>query len=284
MEWWQAFILGLVQGLTEFLPVSSSGHLVLVSEWLGVSSESSVFFAVMLHLATLISVCVVLRKEIWALIRRPISKPVLCLIIASIPAAVIGFAFNDFFESMFTGSQWLWLFFLISAIILLTSDFVGKYYERKGIARQSKELTIAEDGTIINPPLFSTIGYGTAIAMGVAQACAILPGVSRSGSTIAGGVISKGKRSEVARFSFLMSLVVILGSVLLEGGEMIIDKTPLDIPVVSLLVGMLAAMVSGYIAVKWMLRLVEKCQMKWFSLYLVLMSILVIVNNFVGIW
>lgn len=284
MEWWEALVLGLVQGFTEFLPVSSSGHLVLVQEWLGVSSSSSVFFAVMLHLATLVSVCVVLYKEIWALLKKPISKPVLCLIIATIPAGIVGLALNDFFDSMFSGTKWLWLFFLISAIVLFLSDYIGKFYERKGYTNKPQEMKISEDGTIINPPLFSTITYTTTICMGLAQACAIFPGVTRSGSTIAGGIIGKGKRSEVARFSFLMSIPIILSSVLLESIKIAKEGVQIDISVGCIIIGMVSALVSGYIAVRWMLRLVEKCQMKWFSLYLVLLATLIIVNNFVSLW
>lgn len=284
MEWWKALILGLVQGFTEFLPVSSSGHLVLVQSWLGVESENLVFFAVMLHCATLVSVCAVLYKEIWALLKKPFSKPVYCLILATIPAGIVGLALNDFFNSMFEGTELLWLFFMISAIVLLASDLIGKWYEKKGLTRQSVGETILEDGTVVPAPMFSTIGYDTTMIMGICQACAIFPGVTRSGSTIAGGVAGKGKRSEVARFSFLMSIPIILSSALLEGVGMAVDQVVIDIPWYSILIGMSAALVSGYVAVKWMLRLVEKCQLKWFSLYLMMMSILVIVDNFVGIW
>ena len=284
MEWWKALILGLVQGFTEFLPVSSSGHLVLVQSWLGVESANLVFFAVMLHCATLVSVCAVLYKEIWALLKKPFSKPVYCLILATIPAGIIGLALNDFFNSMFEGTEWLWLFFMISAIVLLASDLIGKWYEKKDITRKPVGETTLEDGTIVPAPMFSTIGYDTTMIMGICQACAIFPGVTRSGSTIAGGVAGKGKRSEVARFSFLMSIPIILSSALLEGIGMAVDHVVIDIPWYSIVIGMSAALVSGYVAVKWMLRLVEKCQLKWFSLYLMMMSVLVIVDNFVGIW
>ena len=284
MEWWKALILGLVQGFTEFLPVSSSGHLVLVQSWLGVESNNTVFFAVMLHVATLVSVCAVLYKEIWALLKKPFSKPVYCLVLATIPAGIVGLALNDFFDTMFEGTKWLWIFFLMSACILLASDIIGNWYEKKGLTRTPKMDTVKEDGTTVPAPLFSTIGYDTTLIMGLCQAFAIFPGVTRSGSTIAGGVAGKAKRSEVARFSFLMSIPIILSSALLEGIGMAVDHVVIDIPWYSIVIGMVAALISGYVAVKWMLRLVEKCQLKWFSLYLVLMSIFVIVNNFVGIW
>ncbi len=284
MEWWKALILGVVQGFTEFLPVSSSGHLVLVQSILGVQSENVVFFDVMLHVATLVSVCAVLYKEIWALLKNPFSKPVYCLILATIPAGIVGLLLNDFFNSMFEGTTWLWLFFCISAAILFISDYIGKVYEKNGITRRPLVGKTLDDGTVLAPPMFSTIGYDTTLIMSLCQAFAIFPGVTRSGSTIAGGIAGRGKRSEVARFSFLMSIPIILSSALLQGVGLATSGIVIDIPWYSIVIGMTAALISGYVAVKWMLRLVEKCQLKWFSFYLILISIVVIVNNFVGMW
>lgn len=286
MEWWKALILGLVQGFTEFLPVSSSGHLVLVQDWLNVQSENIILFDILLHLATLVAVCAVLYKEIWQLFKHIISKPVLLLIIATIPAGLAGLFLNDFFNDFFKDSQLLWIFFMISAIILFVSDVMGTYYEKKNLTNQAVA-TPPEDGEqikVISKPLFTTITYPNAIAMGLAQACAIFPGITRSGSTIAAGIVTKGNRSEVARFSFIMSIPIILASALMQTVDVVKDGIPMDISALSIIIGMVAACVSGYIAVKWMLRLVEKCNLKWFSIYLVIMAILVFVNNYTHMW
>lgn len=286
MEWWKALILGLVQGFTEFLPVSSSGHLVLVQSWLNIESASNMLFDILLHLATLVAVCAVLYKEIWQLFKHIISKPVLLLIIATIPAGLAGLFLNDFFSEFFEGTKYLWIFFMLSAIVLFVSDMLGAYYEKKKMTNQPQVATTADgDATkVINKPLFTTITYPNAIAMGLAQACAIFPGLTRSGSTIAAGIVTKGNRSEVARFSFIMSIPIILASALMETVSVVKDGIPVDIPALSIVLGMVAACVSGYIAVKWMLRLVEKCSLKWFSLYLIAMAVLVFVNNYTHMW
>ena len=280
MEIWKAIILGLVQGLTEFLPVSSSGHLVLVQEMLDVDTANILFFDTMLHLATLIAVCVVLYKEIWALLKKPIQKPVLLLIIATIPAGIVGLCLNDVMDSFFAGTKYLWIFFIISACILLVSDILGMHYDK---IKAMKKLHGYEKEEL-NPALFSSLNYGNTIAMGLAQAVAIFPGVTRSGSTIAAGVCAKGDRKEVARFSFLMSIPIILASVLLETIDLVKAPTEMTIGAGAIICGMLAAAISGYIAIKWMLKLVEKCQLRWFSLYLILIAILVIVHNQIQIW
>ncbi len=282
MEWWKALILGLVQGFTEFLPVSSSGHLVLVQEWLNVQSNNIVFFDIMLHVATLVAVCAVLYKEIWKLLKNIISKPVLLLIIATIPAGIIGVTLDDVIEGMFEGTKYLWIFFIISAIVLFISDLMGNYYRKKQAEKAVDSTQPTEQ--VVGEPLFKSINYSNAIIMGCAQACAVFPGITRSGSTIAAGVIAKGDRKEVAKFSFLMSIPVILASALLHSIKMIKAPAPIDIPVFSIIIGMVAAAISGYVAVKWMIKLVEKCQLKWFSIYLLLLAIVIIVNNFVKIW
>ncbi|MEG1963330.1 MAG: undecaprenyl-diphosphate phosphatase [Clostridia bacterium] len=288
MEWWKALILGLVQGFTEFLPVSSSGHLVLFQAWLNVESESILFFDVMLHVATLVAVCIVLYKEIWALLKKPLSKPVLFLIIATIPAGIVGITLEDVVGGFFEGTKYLWIFFLLSAAVLLLSDIMSKKYAQKeivganGANKQSEQEANLQQQ--INAPLFSSLNYGNVVAMGLAQACAIFPGLTRSGSTIAAGVIAKGDRKDVAKFSFLMSIPIILASALLQGIKLGVNKTPIDVGAGSIIIGMIAATVSGYFAVKWMLKLVQKCKLKWFSLYLVIIAIVVFINNFVKIW
>ena len=183
-------------------------------------------------------------------------------------------------DSFFAGTKYLWILFIVSAIILFVSDMLGKHYDKIKSMKVMHGYVEEE----INPALFSSLNYKNTIAMGLAQAVAIFPGVTRSGSTIAAGVCAKGDRKDVARFSFLMSIPIILASVLLESIKLVKEPTEMTIGAGAIICGMLAAAISGYIAIKWMLKLVEKCQLRWFSLYLILMSIIVIVHNTVGLW
>ena len=251
MEIWQAIVLGLVQGFTEFLPVSSSGHLVLLQSWFGIDPEHSMFLTIMLHVGTLIPVCAVFFREIIVLFRRP--SGLLYLIIASIPAALVGFLLGDAVDAVFYGGKYLAPCFIVTALLLLHAELTAK---RK--------------------PLYRDINAGNALAMGVAQAIAVVPGISRSGSTIAAGCFCGVDRDKNANFAFLMSIPVILGSALLEGYRFV--KAPAaDIEILPLLFGVLAAAVSGYIAIRFMLRVVKKADFKWFSLYLAILSLILLI-------
>jgi len=184
----EAIILGITQGLTEFLPVSSSGHLVLAQNIFGLEGNH-LFFDTMLHFASLVAVVIVLKDDIWDLIKNPFSKKMLVLIIASLPAVVAALLFEDFFKAAFSG-EFLAVSFLITGIILIIAEQLAKRIKNK---RDS--LTI-KDG----------------LAMGFAQVLALLPGVSRAGMTLSGGLASCLNRVAAAKFSFLMSVVIILGS------------------------------------------------------------------------
>ena len=191
MKIWQAIILGLVQGLTEFLPVSSSGHLVFLQRVLGIQ-EGGLFFNIILHLGTLVAVCVVFWRDILELFKKPF-KTLGYLVIASIPAAVIGLLLEDVIDGMSNEFKYIGIilavFFLITASVLFVTEIVAKKREN------------------VLPLCWRTV-----LPMGFAQAIAVLPGISRSGSTICAGMLAGGKREEVAKFSFLMSIPVILGS------------------------------------------------------------------------
>ena len=254
MVWWQAMVLGIVQGLTEFLPVSSSGHLILVRELMGlnigVNAQFNLMFDVTAHLGTLIAVVIVLYKPILELFKKPFKK-LLLLVIATIPAVVVGFVFKDYIEQYFSTATYLCFFFLFTAIIMLVSEIVAKRN------RKPKDLS-----------------YGGAIAMGVMQGIGVFPGVSRSGSTIFGGTLAGTDTKKVATFSFLMSIPVILGSLLLSVIDVAQAGTLAQIDWFSIFVGMASAFASGYIAVRVMLALVAKANFKWFSLYLLVISIL----------
>lgn len=260
MLWWQAMVLGLVQGFTEFLPVSSSGHLILVRELMGLnvsaSSQFNLVFDILVHVGTLIAVVIVLYKDILALFRKPFKRLGM-LIVASIPAVIVGFTCKDYIEQYFSTAQYLCFFFLFTAIIMLISEIVAKRN------KDPKELS-----------------WGGAVAMGVMQGAGVFPGISRSGSTIFGGTMAGSKSKQVATFSFLMSIPIILGSLLLSVIDVAQAGEIASINWFSVIVGMASAFASGYFAVKVMLKLIAKANFKWFSLYLLIVSVFTFVYYF----
>lgn len=260
MSWWQSLILGLVQGLAEFLPISSSGHLVLARELMQIPGNY-MLFDVLVHLGTVLAIFCAFFKEIIALFKPPF-KTIGLILLASIPAALVGIFLNDPIESLFSSARYLCFFFLASAVIMLLAEIIGKR---------------------VSEP--KPIGIKTAVIMGCMQAVAVFPGITRSGSTIFGGIAAKGKREEVARFSFFMSIPVILGAVVLTSAKLILktDSTADALPVNwwCYVIGALAAFISGFGAIKLMLRVIAKADFKWFSLYLLLLSIATFIAYFI---
>ena len=250
MNAWQAMLLGLIQGLCEFLPVSSSGHLVLFQEILGVN-DPGILLDTLLHVGTLIAIFVVFWRDIWEMLRHPLSKPVYLLVVATIPAVIATVLLGDFFETAFTG-KFLGLGFLATSIILFIS---GK---KQGAKRE--------------------MNYVDALVMGCFQAFAILPGVSRSGSTISGGLFRGVNREQAAKFSFLMSIPAILGSVVLQIKDMITGQA-VALPVVPVVLGTVVAALSSLFAIKFMLYLVRKTDFKWFALYTAVLGVLVCLDQ-----
>lgn len=249
MEIWQAIVLGAVQGLAEFLPISSSGHLILIQHWFGIS-EGVLFYSIMLHIGTLIPVIVVLWKEILGLFSKP-YKRFWYLVLATIPAGVIGIIFSKAFDLDALFSEHIWLLgitFLFTAFEMFFADRYAK----------SHQMNKMIDGKV-------------ALTMGFGQAVGVFAGVSRSGSTITAGVLAKADKTENANFTFLMSIPIILAAVLLEGVSAIKDGVG-SIDFLPLLFGIVTAMVTGYIAIKFMLKVIKKANYKWFALYLVLIS------------
>ena len=251
MEIWQAIVLGAVQGFAEFLPISSSGHLILLQRWLGVT-EGGIFFDIMLHIGTLIPVFIVFFKDILGLFQKPFKK-MLFLIVATIPAGLTGVLLGDFVEGAFYEGT------LLSAILLsVTFLFTA--------------------GELIFAEIFSKktenklpLSMKSSVIMGLAQSVAIVPGLSRSGTVITGGTIAKLKNEENASFAFLMSIPVILGAAVISGYKVI--KGGAVIEPLPIIFGVLTAAITGYIAIKGMLKLIKKANYKWFSLYLVIMAI-----------
>lgn len=268
MEIWQAVILGFVQGLTEFLPVSSSGHVAFFQGLFGINdADTALFFTIILHLGTLVAVCAVFWREIFQLFKKP-YKTLGFLVLATIPAGLTGVLFKVFsLDDVFLG-EYMWLclavFFLLTAILLFVTEIVAK-------RRQS-----------VLPLCVKTV-----VPMGLAQAVAVLPGISRSGSTICAGTLAGCDREEVAKFSFLMSIPVILGSFIVElisglaNGE--IKQSFIEGGAQlgwSVALGFIVSAVAGLFAIKLMLKVIKKANYKWFSLYLLLMSVTCMVLQF----
>ena len=269
MEWFQALILGLVQGLTEFLPVSSSGHLMLVKELLGVDGEGFLDFTVAVHFATVLSTLVVFWKVIRDLIKglfkfkyNDETDYVCKILVSMIPVAVVGLLFKDKVEALFgEGVTVVGVCLLVTAALLFLSDFLTAKLNYVNNYRNG-------------------ISYWQALVVGLAQAFAVAPGLSRSGTTIATGLVSGVKREKMAQFSFLMVLIPIIGEQLLGGLDLVLapagDAVAASVGAVPLLVGAVAAFLSGLFACKVMVALVRKSRMKWFALYCAIVGIAVL--------
>lgn len=240
------FFLGVIQGLTEFLPVSSSGHLVLFSKIFGI--EESLFISILLHVATLLSILVVFRKDIWQMIRHPFSQQTMLLVVATIPTCLIVLVLMPLVKMSFAGG-FLPISFLISAILLFVSEIVSKKKRAK------------------------PIDFKSAIIMGVAQGLAVFPGISRSGTTISAGLLNGNEKKETAKFSFLMSVPIVILSLLMEIYEITTGAEKINIQILPTIVSFVVAFVVGIFAIKVMIKLTEKSNLKWFSLYLLAMSI-----------
>ena len=270
MEWWQAILLGIVQGLTEFLPVSSSGHLMIFKELLGVDGEGFLDFTVTVHFATVLATIVVFWSAIWQLLKGFFKfkyndeTDYICKILVSlIPVALVGFFFKDQVDALFSGSlKQVAVGLCVTAALLLVSDQVG----RRIRAPKAKDTR-------------NGISYGQAALVGVAQAFAVVPGVSRSGSTIATGLLSGVKRDAMAQFSFLMVLIPIIGEQSLDLLKVALGKEAFGGTVgpLALVLGFMAAFLAGFFACKVMIAIVRKAKLSWFALYCLLVAILIFV-------
>lgn len=240
------FLLGLLQGLTEFLPVSSSGHLVLFSKIFGI--EESLFLSIFLHVATLLSIIVVFHKDIWQIIRHPFSKYTINLFIATIPTCIIALILMPVVKLAFVGSA-LPVCFAISAVLLLLTDILKKKKPETDIDASS------------------------AFLIGIAQGFAIFPGISRSGSTISAGLLAGKRKGEVAKFSFLMSIPIIFLSLILEIYDCIMGKVVFNLNIGGLILSFITAFLVGIFAIKATIKLTEKANLKYFSFYLAFISI-----------
>lgn len=271
MTYFEAVILGLVQGLAEFLPISSSGHLALLQQIFGIKEDNVLLFAVLLHVGTLISVFIVYWKDIWELIvelfitikdiftgkglrldERPVRKLGVMIIVATIPTGLIGILFNDFFDGLYNSIVPIGVGLLVTGCLLVIAERMGT--SNRGI----KEMN-----------------FRNAIFVGVVQGIAICPGISRSGSTLFGSLLCNLDRTFAVKFVFLISIPSILGSAVMEAPDAIAAGMNMS-ELGPIIVGMIVAAVSGLIAIKTMIKVVSNKKLNYFSYYVWLLGIFVI--------
>lgn len=267
MEWFEALILGIIQGLTEYLPVSSSGHLAIGAHLFGLSGEENLTFTVAVHVATVLSTIVILWKEIVWLFTDLFrwkwnegTKYIVNILISMIPVGIVGLFFKDKVEAIF-GSGLL----VVGICLMVTAALLAFSYFARPRQRE-------------------TISPWHAFVIGLAQALAVLPGLSRSGSTIATGLLLGNKKEKLAQFSFLMVIPPILGEALLDVkdmAEMGVSQAMAGLPPLSLAIGFLAAFVCGCLACKWMINIVKKGKLIWFAVYCAVVGLATIVLPYV---
>lgn len=272
MNWLQALLLGIVQGLTEFLPVSSSGHLMIVRDLLGVDGDGFMDFTVTVHLATVLSTVIVFWKPICKLLAglfkfryNDETDYVFKIVVSMVPIAVVGLLFKDKVEALFSDNLFtVAVCLIVTAILLYLSDISGR---RKKAAPE--EGSVARNG----------ISYWQALTVGLSQAVAVAPGLSRSGTTIATGLLCGVRREVMAQFSFLMVLVPIIGEQFLDLVKSLTGDAVLGggLNPVCLVTGFLAAFLSGLFACKVMIAIVRKARLTWFAIYCLVVSLLLLV-------
>ena len=275
MTYFEAVILGLVQGLAEFLPISSSGHLALLQQWFGIDENKVLLFAVLLHVGTLISVFIVYWKDIWELIvelcltikdlftgkglrleERPVRKLGVMIIVATIPTAIIGLLINELFDKLYTSVLPIGIGLIITGFLLILAERTGN--SSRGIDRMN---------------------FRNALFIGTVQGIAICPGISRSGSTLFGSLICNLDRKFAVKFVFLISIPSILGSAVMEAPDAI--KAGFDMAQLGpVLVGMIVAAVSGLIAIKTMIKIVSDKKLSYFSYYVWALGAAIVIYSF----
>ncbi len=257
MGWIEALILGIIQGLTEFLPVSSSGHLEIGKVILGVEAKNSLLFTVVVHGATVLSTIVVFWKDILKLFKSLFefkwnedTQYITKLVISMVPVIILGLTFAEEIASLFTGNL-----LLVGSMLIVTATLLAfSYY-----AKQREK----------------SISYFDSFIIGLSQAAAVIPGISRSGATISTGLLLKNKKDGIARFSFLMVLVPIIGANVkdLMSGEFTSEG---GVGITALIVGFIAAFVSGLLACKWMIGIVKKGKLIYFAIYCLIVGVIAI--------
>jgi undecaprenyl-diphosphatase len=263
----QAVVLGIVQGLTEFLPVSSSGHLVLLQKIFGINTPP-LLYDTLLHVGTLAAVFVVLWKDIFDILKKIIQPLTLYLIIATIPIVIVALVLGDTIEHAFESGQYLGFCFLITTALLVFAELLSR--------RAMSEKNLKENGKM---------GWNDALSIGVMQAVAIAPGISRSGATISAALFRRLDRDFAARFSFLLSIPAILGALVLQTKDLIkngnVEASPETVGAAAIITGTLTAAVVGFFAVKWMLKIIREKSLYGFAIYTGVLGILVLIDQFI---
>ena len=272
----EALILGIVQGITEFLPVSSSGHLVLLQKIFGIT-EPVLIFDTAVHLGTLLAVIVVLRRDIWNILRRIVQPLTLFIIVATIPAVIAALLFKDRIEAAFFSGAFLGFAFLSTSLMLIISEKLKQGFEKPGsVPSKPDRPSSAKTQDEMN--------WFDALVIGILQAIAIIPGISRSGATISGALSRRLDRDFAARFSFLLSIPAILGALVLQikdlGGTANQGTATGGIGLLPIMIGVICASVTGFLSIRLTLKIVRERSLLGFALYTGILGILVLVDKF----
>ncbi len=268
MTWLEGLILGIIQGLTEFLPVSSSGHLEIGKAMFGIHSADSMTFTIVVHAATVLSIIVVFWKDIKKLLISFFSfksneenKYTLKLLLSAVPVIIVGLLWQDKIEGFFTGNL-----LLVGSMLLLTSILLFWAHYAKDGKRQ--------------------INFLDAFIIGIAQAIAVMPGISRSGATISTALIIGNKKQEVAKFSFLMVVIPVLGAIAKDIMDNFITHTANsaeNIGIIPLAVGFLAAFLTGVLACNWMIKLVKNSKLIYFAIYTLIVGAVAVIYSLTAV-
>ena len=253
MSWLEALILGIVQGLTEFLPVSSSGHIVIAEELMQTPIEEPLTLTVTLHVATALATIFVFWREVAQLFKGTFTTLkwnqekdyVAKILVSVIPVGIVGFLFSDEMEAFFSNLLAVGICLLVTACLLALSEWLQKKHQMQG----------------------HEVGYKDAVIIGLAQAVAVLPGLSRSGTTIATGLLCGVKKESVAQFSFLMVLIPILGKALLDAKDLIAGEGLGEMEILPVVIAFVAAFIAGGLACRFMIEIVRRQRLVWFAIY-----------------
>lgn len=243
----EAILLGIIQGLAEFLPVSSSGHLLVFHHLFGIESQDNLTFIVVLNLGSLIPLLYTFREDLIQLVKQPFQKLVWLLVLATLPLIVVTLLFESFVVGLFHTTEFLAIGFLITGVLLILSDKINT--NRRSI---------------------KALGFLDALVVGVTQAMAVFPGISRSGSTISASLLRGMTREDAAKFSFLMSIPAALGAMAFRVLRIVTGEIAwVDMNLLNLVAGFVAAAVSGYLSINFMMRLIKTARLKYFALFYV---------------
>lgn len=259
MTFWKAIFLGIVQGITEFLPVSSSGHLVLFQTLLGIK-EGALIFDIFLHFGTLLAIIIVYWEDVknMVLLKKSHRRLTLMVLIGIIPAGIMGVLFEDLFETFFSTLPLVGVMWLITGALIWVAE---KYSKHGGFG-------------------IDQVKVSDALTIGLAQGFAIIPGISRAGSTIVIGLFRGLARGDAARYSFLISLPTILGATLLKAKSLVMGGPIETINFSFILVGVASALISGYLAIRFLLKMLEERSIKPFAYYCWILGVFAILSQF----